>query len=294
MQVEEIAKDIFCLQSPVFSIYLVRGEKTALLELGISQIIPEIIYDLENFLGVKEIDYLISLHSHFDHLGGVTRLRKRFSQALLVASPITSEVFSSPATIRLYQRTMEKINDNPLFKMVFPRSDDKVLFEKPKVDIPTREDLVLNLGQDKSLRVLNTPGHTACSISVLEDGSRALFVSDSTGAPLPSGKIWPTAFYSFTEYKDSISKIRALNPKVIGLGHTGKIKGEEVDKYLEKSLKETDKFIEHLKELCLSLGDEEVHRRLFAEYGDDLTTYIQPNIFKYGNKEMLKQVHGVD
>lgn len=288
MELIKLNENIFSLQSLIFSIYVVIGKKVAILEMGISQVVPEIVENLKKYLGVEEVSYLISLHSHFDHFGGAPRMKKFFPQAKLVADKNTLEVFKEE-NIKIYKNTMEKINENPVFSALHPQSDKEVIFEKINIDIFTYEGMDLELDKNLSLKFFSTPGHSKCSISVFEKNSKTFFISDAAGALLPSGKIWPTCFQSFSLYKDSIKKIMQISPETIATGHLGFMKNPL--KYLENSLEETDRFIEHLKELSRNFSDEEeIHKILFKEYQNDLTTYIQPNIFKYGNREMLKQI----
>jgi glyoxylase-like metal-dependent hydrolase (beta-lactamase superfamily II) len=266
----------------------VKEEKIAILEMGISQIVPEIIYDLKKYFNIKDVSYLISLHSHFDHFGGCPRLKKFFPKAKLVAEKNTLEVFKEE-NIKIYSKTMEKINENTLFFVLHPNSDKEVIFEKVNIDIFPYEGFELELGKNLSLKFLLTPGHSPCSISIFEKNSKTLFISDAAGALLPSGKIWPTSFQSFSLYKESIKKIMKMAPEIIATGHIGFLKKPQ--EYLEKSLKETENFFEYLKELFQKFPEEEeIHKILFKEYQNDLTTYIQPNIFKYGNREMLRQI----
>lgn len=290
MDVEKLNENIFCILSPVFSFYVVKAEKIALFELGISQVVPEVIYHLRQDLQIEKVNYLIAQHCHFDHIGGFVRFKEFFPEAILISHPNTKKVFKETETISLYQRTMEKLNSNPLFKMVFPKSDEIVQFERPEVEISAEENFLLNLGEGITLKVVHTPGHTPCTFSLWEEKSKTIFVSDAIGAPLPSGRIWPTAFNSFLEYKNSMEKIKSLQPKNIGLGHIGFLKGENVENFFQKTKEETEKYIALLKDLAKNKTEEEIHKFLFSEYQNDLISYIQPNIFKFGNREMLKQI----
>lgn len=290
MTVTRVNDHIIWLQSAVYSFYVVRGKKTALIELGISPVVPELLYSLEHDLDIRRVDFLISPHSHFDHFGGAPRLKKHFN-APVVASEETLKIFT-PGMLETYRNTMKKLAQNPFYRLAFPRGDAVVDFDEIPIEIFAREGLVLLLG-GKELAFYETPGHSDCSVSILCKDCGTLFISDAAGAPFPSGKFWPTAYASRAQYENSIRKMQKLKPSAIGLGHTGCVTGSEGSAFLDRSLRETDKFFTHLQELKKNNADEDIHKILFKEFEGNLKAYIQPGIFKWGNREMLKQLHAM-
>lgn len=288
MFITRVNDHITCLQSALFSFYVVQDKKTALIELGISPVIPELIYVLEHRLKITQVDYLISTHSHFDHIGGVTRLKKHYN-APVVASKKSLSVFT-PDMIETYRKTMQKLTENPMYKLGFPKADMIVDFDEVPVETFAEEGLVLSLG-NKELVFYETPGHSDCSVSILCKDCGTLFISDAAGAPLPSGKHWPTAYVSRERYEHSLRKLQKLKPSALGMGHTGCLAGaQNASDYIDKTLSETDKFFSHLIKLKENHDEEDIHKILFKEFEGDLETYIQPGIFKWGNREMLKQI----
>ncbi len=288
MFITRVNDHIIWLQSTAFSFYVVQDEKTALIELGTSPIVSELLFYLENELKIFHVDFLIPPHSHFDHIGGVTRLKKHYN-APVVTSKKSLAVFT-PDMIEIYRKTMQKLTENPLYKLGFPKADMLVEFDEVPIETLAEEGLVLSLG-NKELVFYETPGHSDCSMSILCQDCGTLFISDAAGAPLPSGKHWPTAYVSRAQYENSLRKIQNLKPSAIGMGHTGCLTGmQNVSDYIDKTLSETKKFFSRLEALKKAHDEEEIHKILFQEFSDDLGTYIQPGIFKWGNREMLKQI----
>lgn len=276
------------LQSTAFSFYVVQGEKTALIELGTSPIVSELLFYLENELKIFRVDFLIPPHSHFDHIGGVTRLKKHYN-APVVTSKKSLAVFT-PDMIEIYRKTMQKLTENPLYKLGFPKADMIVEFDEVPIETFAEEGLVLSLG-NKELVFYETPGHSDCSMSILCRDCGTMFISDAAGAPLPSGKHWPTAYVNRGQYENSLRKIQKLKPAAIGMGHTGCLTGAlNVHDYLDRTLGETEKYFLHLSELKKIHEEDEIHKILFQEFSGDLGTYIQPGIFKWGNRAMLQQI----
>ncbi len=290
MTVTPVNDHITWLQSAVYSFYVVHGKKTALVELGISPVVPELLYSLEHDLNIERVDFLISPHSHFDHFGGAPRLKKHFN-APVVASEETLKIFT-PEMLAIYRNTMTKLAQNPFYRLAFPRGDAVVDFDEIPIEIFAKEEFALSLG-DKELVFYETPGHSDCSVSILCEDCGTLFVSDAAGAPFPSGKFWPAAYVSRTQYENSIRKMQKLKPSAIGLGHTGFLTGSDGSAFLDRSLRETNEFFAHLQELKKNHAEEDIHKILFKEFEGELETYIQPGIFKWGNREMLKQFHAM-
>lgn len=288
MFITRVNDHITWLQSTAFSFYVVQGEKTALIELGTSPIVSELLFYLENELKVFHVDYLIPPHSHFDHIGGVTRLKKHYN-APVVTSKKSLAVFT-PDMIEIYRKTMQKLTENPLYKLGFPKADMLVEFDEVLIETFAEEGLVLSLG-NKELVFYETPGHSDCSMSILCRDCGTMFISDAAGAPLPSGKHWPTAYTSRAQYENSICRIQNLKPSAIGMGHTGCLTGKSnAREYLNRALTESERYFFHLRELKKTHDEEEIHKILFQEFSVDLGTYIQPGIFKWGNRAMLNQI----
>ncbi|MEW6203067.1 MAG: MBL fold metallo-hydrolase [bacterium] len=290
MEFKHIADKFYYLGGPIFSFYITDGERQTLIELGISQIVPHLVKAAQKHLGRFEPAYLIGLHSHFDHIGGAVRLKEMFPTAQLAASAHTDKIMRDPDTTITYVETMEKINSNPMLKMVYQDVDEAVIFYPLGLDIILREGDGVPLDDAGKLQVLETPGHTECSISLFHQPTKTLFVSDACGVPFPSGRIWPTAFYDLALYKKNMQRMLNLEPHFLCLAHVGFFKGEQARRYLERSLKVTDSFFNHIAELLQIIGSEKgVLKALMDEYENDIP-FIQPFIFKYGCREMIKQV----
>jgi len=290
MEFQHITGNFHYLGGPIFSFYIAHGKQQILIELGISQIVPHLINTAEKNLGKFQPDYLVGLHSHFDHIGGAVRFKELYPTARLAGSEHTDKTMRDAHTAQLYVETMEKINSNPMLQMVYPDADQKVIFYPLGLDTILHEGDEMLLSDDTPLRILETPGHSKCSISLFHETTRTLFVSDACGVPFPSGRIWPTAFYDLNLYTKNLKRLRALKPDFLCFGHVGFFQDSQARRFLERSLKVTDSFFNHIAELYRKLGSiDAVLKALMKEYETDIP-FIQPNIFKYGCREMIKQV----
>jgi len=82
-----ISDRVSLLGSNEFNIYLVRGEKCALVEGGVSTQFPFLLNQLQYLkISPQDIEYLIVLHSHADHIMTFPPLQEAFPWMQVAAS----------------------------------------------------------------------------------------------------------------------------------------------------------------------------------------------------------------
>ncbi len=291
MKIKQINENIYYLAGPFFVFYIVKGTShTALIELGISQLVPQILNDIKAGMECRAPDVLIAPHGHFDHAGSSARWKKELPDAALCASEQAAAALSDENNLAPYIRSMQSASSTPFFKEVFPLAEDEPFIVPVKFDRILRDGDMVDLGGCE-LEVISTPGHSACSVSLYHEPSGTLFVSDACGMPLPSGRIWPSAFFDKNLYKESLLKLMDKQPENICSGHNPPMSGVERNKrYLAKNLEATDNFFNRIEQLWEELGDRDaVHKALYGDYQNDGAAMLS-FVFKYGNKEMARQV----
>jgi glyoxylase-like metal-dependent hydrolase (beta-lactamase superfamily II) len=291
MKIKQFTDRFYYLAGPFFVFYAASGdERLALIELGISQLVPQALHDIREGLGGREPDILIAPHGHFDHAGASSRWKKELPGAVLCGSARTASVLADESSLPPYLRSMQSSSSMPFFKDVFPLAEDDAFIEPVAFDRILKEGDIVDLG-GIALEVHETPGHSACSISLFHRESRTLFCSDACGLPLPSGRIWPSAFLDKEIYKNSILKMKSLNPEHVCSGHNPPMSGAERNRrFFDKNLDSTDNFFARIEKLWAELKDKEaVQKALFEDYKNDGAEMLA-FVFKYGNKEMVRQV----
>jgi glyoxylase-like metal-dependent hydrolase (beta-lactamase superfamily II) len=139
----------------------------------------------------------------------------------------------------------------------FPDYDDRLL----KLDQIVREGDTLDLG-GVIVKVLETPGHTKCSLSFLMN-NETLFSSESTGCMNQSGQVYSAFVTSYSEAIESIRKCQRINPKFIISPHFGPIQERYMPDYWHKCLVAADES----KEFILRLADQGYGKeQILAEY----------------------------
>ena len=210
-------------------VYLVDGgDACAILGGGLAAIIPDIEEQLAT-MGVdpQRIKSLVILHSHFDHCGSVPYFKKKWPWAKIVASERAQTVLSNPKALA----TIERFNSRHLAEAL-PHVDPRdVCVDGFTIEVErvVGDGDVLTCG-NVNLQVLETPGHSTCSISLYMPEEKTMFVSDAVGIPL-GDKVFTTANSNFDHYMESLEKIFAFTPEILLSEHRGGRTGEDCRKY---------------------------------------------------------------
>jgi 2-aminobenzoylacetyl-CoA thioesterase len=288
MNIRKLTDTVTYFGGAIFSFYVVGGRQAALIELGISQTAPVVARVLREELLVEPA-WLVAPHSHFDHAGGAVRLMQEFPGAALAGGEETARALADPDNVETYRGAMELVNGNPLFRKAFPHADGVVDWRPVRVGRVLRNGDSIDTGGG-ALEVMSAPGHSPCGICLFHRETGALFVSDACGMPLPSGRIWPTAFDNLGLYLDSMRSMLALEPEFVCPGHFVFFRGARARRYLEKAIAATENFFERLEKMIGRFGPDEqlLLSELKKDYDEDVV-FIQDNILRHGNRAMVRQ-----
>ena len=220
--------------------FLVLGqEKTALLDCGMAYCASALINNLRQVLQGRLLDYLFISHSHYDHIGAIPYVRSEWSNLKVLGAEYARKILDRQTalqTIRILGKEAARFYGAP----EFDEYDDKLL----KVDVVINDSDNIDLGS-MNIRVLQTTGHTQCSLSFLIN-NKILFASESTGYMSKSGKIYPAFITSSVEAMASITLCQTLQPDLIISPHYGLVKQQDTPGYWEKcrsAISETRNFI---------------------------------------------------
>jgi glyoxylase-like metal-dependent hydrolase (beta-lactamase superfamily II) len=199
----------------------------ALIECGPNELLlvdsgPESVFDAV-VAGIKrlgfqpdEVRHLLGTHIHLDHTGGAWRWAKEFGTKIY-ANPRGVPHLVDPAKLvasaaRIYGDKMSRLWGSA---GTIPR--DQV--------IGVEDGAGLNLGS-KHFRVIYTPGHAQHHNAYWLESERALFAGDVAGVLIRGGPPippFPPPDIHLESWKQSLERIRLLNPASIYITHFGKI-----------------------------------------------------------------------
>lgn len=204
--------------------FLLKGEnaKSILIDCGIPGSDKAILKQMADAgIGINDLQCMILTHGHSDHMGASSALR---------------DATGAKTMIHTLDADVVRTGMNP---KLTPTNFKGKLFSRfaggaVKGFVPYEPELVIN--GEQSLhefgingRVIETPGHTNGSVSVvLEDG--AVFVGDLLmGGMFKKGKPnLPMYADSLEQTKANIQKVILLSPKIFYTGHGGPFSVDEV------------------------------------------------------------------
>lgn len=259
MMVQEpgpISEHLIFLGDNRICLYLLMGERYLLLGGGMSYAVPEIEEQLDRFdIDRSRIMGLVILHSHFDHCGAVPYFEKAYPQWEIMGSKGAEKIFGMEKAVkniaRLDKSTRERYGIDGRFH------DISLDFHSPTLTRVLKEGDRIDLCGGVEVSILETPGHSKCSITAYSPGLKLLFPSDA--APLPvmkGGKLIVMANDSLPVYLESLERMAALEVNGVCYEHGGALFGRDAESALRKSLELTREKIAFYRQAIASGVDK--------------------------------------
>ncbi len=213
--------------------YILRGEKTIIVETGPMSSVQNLINSLEE-LNVKtdDITYVAVSHIHLDHAGGVGPLLKIFPKAKAVVHERGAAHLANPE--KLWQQAQMVLGPiAEVYGKPEPVPPDRI--------IVARDGMTLDAGSGVMLKVVETVGHAPHHLSYYEPRSNGVFTGDSAGIYLGEiDVVVPTtpAPFRLDLALTSIEKMAGLKPSKLYYTHFG---------VAEKAVEKLQAYAEQLK-----------------------------------------------
>lgn len=290
----KVVDGIYLLGRSESNVYLLDGGKeAAILGGGMIYIAPDVISQIEEFkIDPKKIKKAIILHSHFDHVGILPYLKKKWEWIKIYGSQKAKELLSSEKVISSIQFMNEIILDRQNMK----QKAKELGLDFPALDVENvvYDGDIINVG-NFSLYVLEVPGHSSCSIALYEPNLKALFASDAGGIPM-GDDVFTAANSNFDKYLDSLNRMSKLDVNLHLAEHFGAMVGEDAKKFMERSIesaKITRKILEdiYLETKDLSKAQEKatklIIKRLSKEFlPEEVISIVVGQMIKYLAKQL--------
>ncbi len=245
-------------------IYLLEGrEHSLIVSGGMSYLAPAVLDQISRF-GIDEgrIDRLLILHAHFDHVGLVPLFRRRNPAIGLYASARGWEILQMPKAIETINAFSRLVAERMGAASCLEGRDLDWRLEPPGHAV--REGDAMDLG-GITVQIVETPGHSSCSVSAYVPELKALFPSDGGGVPFAE-TILPTGNSNFTQYQQSLQKLRDFQTEILCADHYGYVTGPEAGEYIDRSIGIAREERERIESVLLRTGSiDEAVRELTEE-----------------------------
>jgi glyoxylase-like metal-dependent hydrolase (beta-lactamase superfamily II) len=234
-------------------IYLLDGgSEYAMLGGGMTYVIPDILSQLANLgIDARRISRIIILHAHIDHVGIVSFFKRRWPWLTITASQRARENLLKPKMAKAI------LDFNTLLlsqaHMAERASEFGLDLENIEVDEVVKEGHIIACG-DRTLEIIETPGHSSCSIAVYIREEKALMASDAGGIPF-GDQIFTGANSNFDQYQASLEKMARYPALVHMAEHYGAFTDEDARQFLPRSIASAKATRTLIKESLKRTGD---------------------------------------
>jgi 2-aminobenzoylacetyl-CoA thioesterase len=202
---------------------------------GLSYILPDVLEQMKAFkIDARKIKKFLILHAHFDHAGIVPYFKRTYPKIEIIASGTAWKVFAMPKAIE----TM-----NSYSGLCAKEAGTEAALKA--YDLNWRDDISgttvgegdrIDLG-GMALTIMDTPGHSNCSITAYEPSLKAMFASDAAGIPFENS-VFPSMNTNVIQYLESLEKLKALPVSFYCADHYGYVTGEEANTLIDLTLDE--------------------------------------------------------
>jgi glyoxylase-like metal-dependent hydrolase (beta-lactamase superfamily II) len=235
--------------------YLLKGDVYALIGGGMAHVVPKVLAQLEDLdIDLERIRHLIILHTHYDHLGMAPYLARQWPWLRVAVSRVGSQVLKNQRALK----TIQDYNNSALgnesqAKHMVPLN---LIEEGFPVHDLINGGMELSLGDGVKLRVIETPGHSVCSMTIYFPGEHTLFPSDGIGA-FTEERLLPMGSSNFDDFQDSIEKLCEIDAEIFCFEHYGVLTPPEAKGFCGRAKREAQVFREKMRDIYCTHKDVE-------------------------------------
>jgi len=248
----EIAERLWMLGTAAYPLYLFKGESEgAIFEGGTGSMGP-LVRQQARQLGIGDdfVKQVVITHAHPDHVMAVPLLREIFPAVTVLASETAAKTLAAEKAISFFCQVDDALTNSLMKAQVIREEHRPSPFPDKQiaVDRTLKEGDGVAVGSGVRFEVLETPGHSDCSLSFFEPVGKTLLISDASGYYLPEHDCWwPNYFTGYEAYLGSMRRLAALHAETLCLSHNAAIKGaDDVVSYFERAISATEQYHERI------------------------------------------------
>ena len=254
------------------ALLILGSEKTALYDTGMACFEDNLIYNIGLVLAKERrtLDYILISHTHYDHIGALPYVLEKWPDAVVCGNEKASRVFKSETALS----TMKNLGENA--SRLYRNGEIPVRVEGMRIDKILKDGDEISLG-DKTVRVLETKGHTDCSLSYYILPDKILIASESTGTLRGPGRMHTAPLKSVADSLASANRLKTLDYGCLIIPHYGvcpyELRYEILDEYIAEQEKEKQLIEEGIAK---GLSPEEIFQEHKKRYWSQERAKAQP------------------
>lgn len=201
----------------VNSPYVVDGTETALVDTGPASSAP-VVADALLSHGIEpgELTYLVPTHAHLDHAGGVGHLAEQFPDATVLCHETAVSYLTDERKLERLRRSVERA-----IGMAEPYGRPTTV-DRNRCRTIGDGDLI-DLGE-RTLDVIDAPGHAPHQVCLFDRDDEVLFSADANGMHLdPAGHrpTTPPPDFDLEAAIETVQVLREFDPHTVLYAHFG-------------------------------------------------------------------------
>ncbi|MFB3884607.1 MAG: MBL fold metallo-hydrolase [Thermodesulfobacteriota bacterium] len=256
-------------------VYLLEGnDESMILSGGVGYIVPDLLQQFKEF-GIHEerIRKLLILHAHFDHVGVVPFFKRRHPRLEIYASRRGWEILRMEKAIRTINEFSRRVANRMGKEEAYSTYDldwrddvvGKTVSEGDRIDLGGLEVFILEI-----------PGHSSCSIGAYAPSLKALFPTDGGGIPLDE-TIVTSGNSNYTQYQQSLERLKNLEVDYYCADHYGYVTGEEAREFIPKTIEMAKQERARMEEAYRSTNDiDRAAQKLASFFSEEHPDYFLP------------------
>ena len=240
----EVAPGIHRIESVLgprpFSQYLLRGERTLLVDTGVAVTPEAVILPYLDSIGLSpaDLDFVLNTHADVDHFGGNAAIRVRAPRAVFCAHSADVPWIEDRERI-----LRERYGWYATYDVDYSPQEKDWLREAmgPDVSLDVRlsGNETFRLGPELAVQMIHLPGHSPGHVGLWEPASGTAIITDAAlGRGLydrAGNVISPPPYFDVAAYEGSVRRLRSLSPQRLLTAHYEVMEGEDAARFLEES-----------------------------------------------------------
>ena len=248
----EVAPGIHRIESILgprpFSQYLLRDERTLLVDTGVAGTPGEVILPYLDSVGLApgDLAFVLNTHADVDHFGGNAVIRAQAPRAFFCAHVADVPWIENRESILRERYGWYATHDVDYAPEVKDWLRDAMGPDVP-IDLRLVGGETFRLGPELVVEVMHLPGHSPGHVGLWVPSSGTAIITDAAlGGGLydmEGNVISPPPYFDVAAYERSVCLLQKISPRRLLTAHYEVMEGEEATRFLEESLA----FVEHAR-----------------------------------------------